>query len=243
MKKDQFSERFFALTGSWDWKIEGFLDTNNYVHPIDADTKVISTVFERLSSPVIRTIANDFGYRVEVANQTTYPDFTITKYDSNNAVLHRIAVDIKTTYLAKSMMLTLGGYNSFIRNNTKNILYPYSTYQEHWVLGFVYRRLGSFKEYDLSAMPKPGEIACPFSVESIFIRDKHLITGLRAGSGNTKNIGSVKVSDPHQFSTVMGPFSRLKSPKESCDKYWANYERYSQEIYTEHDLSVHKDFM
>lgn len=141
---ESFRQRFFTLTQHFTWEIQGFIDQNNNVLPIDSDTKVLSTVFERFASPALRSLAAELGYVVETANQTTYPDFTLTKYDEEGAVTHRIALDIKSTYIEpkghnpsefKKTKMTLGSYNSFIRNNTKNILHPYSTYNEHWVLG------------------------------------------------------------------------------------------------------------
>ncbi len=60
-----FRTEFFDNTKSWTWEVEGFIDKQGNVHPIDTDTKVISTVFERISSPVIRTIAKEHGYAVE----------------------------------------------------------------------------------------------------------------------------------------------------------------------------------
>ena len=113
-----FSEFFFDKTRDWNWEVEGFLDTKGFVHPIDRDTKVISTVFERLSSPVVRSLAKTVQYAVELANQTTYPDFTLTYFDSGQRK-HRIAIDIKTTYLSNTMMFTLGGYNSFLPGTTR----------------------------------------------------------------------------------------------------------------------------
>lgn len=237
----KLKEEFFELTKDWSWEVEGFLDKNGYVHPIDSDTKVLSTVFERLSSPVIRSIAKRYGYKVEVANQTTYPDFTLSYHD-NNRLIHRIAIDIKTTYLSDTMLFTLGGYNSFLRNNTKNILYPYSTYDEHWIIGFVYAQNPKFDEYDLNNMPKKGQIPCPYSNVTIFVREKHAISGLRAGSGNTKNIGSVKVNDPKLFQTVSGPFLDFKHAKDACDFYWRNYEKYCLAISTPAELLAHADF-
>lgn len=78
---------------------------------------------------MVRKIAKEDNYIVETANQTTYPDFTLT----NPKTEHRIAIDIKTTYASNRMVLTLGGYNSFLRNNTKNILHPYA--HDHRVEG------------------------------------------------------------------------------------------------------------
>jgi DNA-directed RNA polymerase subunit RPC12/RpoP len=232
---------FNTYTKGWSWEVEGILDKAGYVHPIDTDTKVISTVFERLSSPVLRSIAKKHGYTVETANQTTYPDFTMSKR-LEGEVLHRIALDVKTTYLSRTMGFTLGGYNSFLRNGTKNILHPYSTYAEHWIIGFIYKQNPAFNEYDLEQLPARGEIQCPYCDVAVFIREKAAISGLRAGSGNTKNIGSVKLSSPQAFSTTNGPFMQFVKSKEACDHYWRHYEKYCLEISTPAKLVEHIDF-
>ena len=234
---EDFRSSFEELTNDFDWEVEGFLDKKNRVHPIDLDTKVISTVFERFASPVIRSIAIPLDYEVETANQTTYPDFTLS--GPNN---HRIGLDIKTTYVRNSMLFTLGGYNSFLRNNTKNILYPYNTYSEHWILAFIYEQLPPFAEYDLKNFPARGEVPCPYKVKAVFIRHKHEITGLRAGSGNTKNIGSVKFNSPNDFSEVQGPFCFFENPKEACDHYWKSYESYKDVVFNKEDLLMHPEF-
>ena len=235
LKISEFRSEFSRLTEGWSWEIEGFLDSRGFVHPIDTDTKVISTVFERLSSPVVRSIARNYGYEVAVANQTTYPDFTLSHLSSE----HRIGLDVKTTYLRKRMKITLGGYNSFIRNNTKNILYPYDSYADHWVLGFVYVQNPVFEEYDLSNLPRRGEIGCPFSIRTIFLRHKHELSGLRAGSGNTKNIGSFSVTNPSEFATQTGPFGSFSDGKRACDYYWANYETFVSEVSSKQELIDH----
>lgn len=191
-----------------------------------------------MSSPAIRSVAKRYGYCVETANQTTYPDFTLTNLDTH----HRIALDIKTTYLRNRMGFTLGGYNSFLRNNRKNILYPYDSYTDHWVLGFVYKQSAPFMEYDLDNLPPRGQIPCPYEVQAVFIREKHELCGLRAGSGNTKNIGSFIATDVQQFVDSSGPFASFRDGKSACDLYWANYEKYVSQIYSEDDLIYHPDF-
>ena len=236
MELNVFRQRFEELTRGWDWEVEGFVDKNDNVYPIDTDTKVISTVFERLSSPVLRSIAKEQGYTVETANQTTYPDFTMTKPGD------RIAIDIKTTYRSRSMMMTLGGYNSFLRNDTKNILYPYSSYQHHWIIGFVSDRNPAFHEYDLDSLPDRGAIPCPYGDVAYFVAEKHALSGIRAGSGNTKNIGSVKVTSADQFANGVGPFSYFQQGKAACDHYWINYERLSKEIASAAALLAHPEF-
>lgn len=235
---DQFRDTFFDLTHEWSWQVQGFLDTNGFVHPIDTDTKVISTVFERMAAPAIQSIARDNGYMVDLANQTTYPDFTLT----NSASDHRIALDIKTTYVRARMVFTLGGYNSFLRNNTKNIRFPYDTYTDHWVLGFIYRQNAHHTTYNLESLPKPGEIRCPYDVEAVFLREKHELCGIRAGSGNTKNIGSFIGFKSTDFETRVGYFNGFAKAKEACDYYWANYEKYSSVISTENELLSHSSF-
>jgi hypothetical protein len=140
------------------------------------------------------------------------------------------------------MGLTLGGYNSFIRNFTKNILHDYRTYDEHWILGYVYRQKPCFPEYDLDNLPRRGDIECPYSNVECFVRRKHEIAGLRAGSGNTKNIGSVKVRAAADFRTVLGPFMGFDLSKEACDHYWRKYETYCKVISTPAQLVAHLDF-
>lgn len=238
---DELMGEFLALTQGWTWQVEGFLDAAGYVHPIDTDTKVISTVFERLASPVLRTIAKRHGYVVETANQTTYPDFTLT-LNSGGSVAHRVAIDVKTTYKSNSMGMTLGGYNSFLRNGTKNILYPYDTYAEHWILGFIYQQNPRFDEYDLDSLPAREIVQCPYRDVVVFLREKAAISGLRAGSGNTKNIGSVKLNRPEDFATVRGPFMQFTHWKAACDHYWREYERYVDVISTPGQLLAHPDF-
>jgi hypothetical protein len=230
LTEEQFAAAFRNATEGWTWEVEGFIDTRGYVYPIDTDTKVISTIFERLSSPALRSIARSHGYVVETANQTTYPDFTLSKYDQNGVLVHRVAVDIKTTYRSNMMGLTLRGYNSFLRNNTKNILHPYDTYHEHWIIGFVYTQNAAFQEYDLDNMPVQGQISCPYSEVVVFVRSKHVLSGVRAGSGNTKNIGSIRVPDPNHFNTQTGPFTQFTRSKDAHDHYWRNYESYNRDI-------------
>jgi hypothetical protein len=246
----RFKTEFQQLTNDWTWEIQGFIDQANNVYPIDSDTKVLSTVFERLASPVIRSLGESQGYRIEVANQTTYPDFTLSMYDSDNRVIHRIALDIKTTYCElkknsdshKGMLFTLGSYKSFIRNNTKNILHPYDTYNEHWILGFIYKRNAPFQEYNLETMPQRNVIQCPYTIESTFITEKVKITGLRAGSGNTANIGSIKLFSPSEFENHSGPFWSFRNSKSACDHYWCNYDVYKTSISNAEELLSHPDF-
>ncbi|MCH8865020.1 MAG: hypothetical protein IIB13_06655, partial [Chloroflexi bacterium] len=78
-----------------DWTSVGFLTADDKVLPFGTDSKVISTVFETFVGPLIYRVAEEFGFVVEGARQTVYPDFTLSPLRTQRP---RIAVDVKTTY-------------------------------------------------------------------------------------------------------------------------------------------------
>lgn len=201
-----------------DFTVRGLLDDKNRVFPLGTDTKVLSTVFELLSRPIIAEIADAHGYRVKEAAQTIYPDFTLLNEDVNG----KIAIDIKTTYRRgkSKFSFTLGSYTSFLRNNTKNILYPYDQYESHWILGFIYER-SEKSSTDIHTVENSHEIIVPYQNVEWFIQEKYKVAGESPGSGNTANIGSIKSSDIEDFREGRGPFSELG--EEVFRNYWANY--------------------
>lgn len=203
------------------WEIAGFLSFDNNIYSIGTDTKVISTVFETLAAPLIKDIAEKHGYDVSGSKQTVYPDFTLTP---KGKASNRIAIDIKTTYQESahdSIGFTLGSYTSFLRNGTKNICYPYSEYCSHWIIGFVYiRRLGVQSKVYARSSNFDG-IVCPYSDVRYFVQDKYKIAGLRPGSGNTTNIGSIVTPDINQFVQDKGPFARYG--EDVFVAYWRQY--------------------
>src|SRR5205085_6866269 len=119
--------------------------------------------------------------------QTVYPDFTLMTAEDDKA---KIAVDVKTTYRRANGMFfyTLGSYTSFLRNNTKNILFPYSTYTRHWIIGFVYSRVPQ-PEAATIPLADREKVLSPYKDVECFIQEKYKISGFRPGSGNTTNIG------------------------------------------------------
>lgn len=221
---DQFRTAFETSANEIDWEVCGFAAPSGKIYPFGTDTKVLSTVFELLSSSIISEIAKANDYVVEGSVQTVYPDFTLSPTDGT---LARIAIDIKTTYRrftksgdAGPIGFTLGSYTSFLRGSDKNIKYPYAEYSEHWVLGFVYtRRKGVAAKlvYDENEI---GDVPCPYEDVEFFIQDKYKIAGLRPGSGNTANIASFPATID-QLKAGTGPFSA--HGKQVCDGYWRNY--------------------
>ncbi len=223
--KKRFEEILLDLGTTWE--SVGFLDKSDDVYPFGTDTKVISTVFESYVAPIINTIAQEFYYRIEGADQTIYPDFTLNPPEILN---NRIAIDVKTTYRdlningeIKKFKYTLGSYTSFLRDpqSKKNIKYPYNEYSDHWVIGFLYTRVYGipskvYKRKDIF------DLICPYKDVEYFIQEKYKIVGESPGSGNTTNIGSYPTNNIDDLRNGKGPFARLG--KEICDDYWRNYD-------------------
>lgn len=216
-----------------NWNIRGLLSSDNRIYPFGSDTKVLSTVFELFCRPVVREIAGRHDYRVEEAPQTIYPDFTLLKSAND---MNKIAVDIKTTYrrgtkrngVEKDFVYTLGSYSSFIRNNTKNILYPFDQYEKHWIIGFLYSR--NPEAYDNARsfrLDERNEIIPPYSDVEYFVQEKYKIAGERAGSGNTTNLASFPTNSVQPLDNGEGPFADLG--EEAFLNYWRNYGKTARE--------------
>lgn len=206
---------------SLTYKVQGIIADDTKVYPLGTDTKVLGSVFELVTRPLVYEIA--YGHNLTVREpraQNIYPDFTLMRDEADTK---KIAVDVKMTYREgnRKVSFTLGGYNSFIRENTKakNIEFPFDHYAEHWIVGFIYKR----KEpdeipahiYDLQDVAK---IPVPFDDVQVFVQEKWRIAGTSAGSGNTTNIGSVS-GTLEDFIKGRGAFS---SEVEFLD-YWRNY--------------------
>lgn len=221
--KETLEKELARLEGNYG--VCGIVDQGGLVYPLGADTKVLSTIFELVSRPAVYAAAKALGYDVvEPTVQNHYPDFTLCR---GNACKEKIALDVKTTYRMKDgdkFSYTLGGYTSFIRegNENKNIVFPFTDYTEHWVLGFVYNRIaekkaGAEHSYGLDQLE---EIPLPFSNVEVFVQEKWRISSDRAGSGNTTNIGSIHATLA-DFEQGAGPFES----EEEFLEYWRGYGR------------------
>ncbi len=217
-----------------NWLVRGIVSVDDIVYGLGTDTKILSRVFELLAYPFIEEVAHDQGYLVEESSeQTVYPDFTLYKnQDSDN----KIAIDVKSTYrrsVSSPFGFTLGSYTSFLRNNTKNIMYPYDEYSEHWIIGFVYDRGGeSSRSTRIVLLGDRAKLEPPFKNVEFFVQEKYKIAGDRPGSGNTANIGSI-LGTLEDFKKGNGPFSKLG--EKTFRDYWANYDRFEPRQYS--DLS------
>jgi hypothetical protein len=205
------------------YKICGVVDESGMVYPLGADTKVLSTIFELIARPLVSIVADKNGYKViEPSVQNHYPDFTLHLHDQDKK---KIAIDIKTTYRNKptdKFSYTLGGYTSFIRpgNETKNIVFPFTHYEHHLVIGFIYDRVAQKKSasHKLYTVNELSQIVRPYKNVEVFVQDKWRIASDKAGSGNTTNIGSIS-GTLNDFVNGNGPFTN----EEEFLNYWRGY--------------------
>ena len=227
---DLFINTFYEEAKNLNFNVKGLITQDNEIISLGSDSKLIGRIFELLSKEILNKICEKFNYRLEETElQTVYPDFTIHIPDGK-----KIAVDIKTTYRrytsdgrVSKYGFTLGSYASFLRNNTKNIAYPYSEYTKHYVIGFI---------YDRNELSEPGKkykidstnIELPYKNTEFFIQEKYKIAGEKPGSGNTENIGSVLANNIKVFKEGFGPFAIFGN--NIFEDYWRGYPKYRATI-------------
>ncbi|WP_298533994.1 type II restriction endonuclease [uncultured Methanobrevibacter sp.] len=204
-----------------EWVVKGFIDVYKNIYTISIDTKVISKIIELMIFPSILQFASENNYKVLPAqHQNHYPDITFITEDNE-----KIAVDLKSTYYKNRTSVngfTLGSFTGYFRNrsSTKNILFPYEEYSAHYVLGVVYRRteqeVDEYKKYTIDDLRSISSVANDFT---FLLQEKWKLATDKPGSGNTKNIGSVKKIN--ELVNGLGPFSTRG--EKVFDDYWMNY--------------------
>ena len=205
-----------VTTDNNEWVVKGFIDIYKNIYTISLDTKVISKIIELMIFPSLLKFASEHNYKVLPAeHQNHYPDITFISEDNK-----KIAVDLKSTYYKNKNSVngfTLGSFTGYFRDreSTKNILFPYNEYSAHFVLGVVYRRteqkVDEYKQYTVDDLKSIVSVANDFT---FLFQEKWRIATDKPGSGNTKNIGSVKKIN--ELVNGKGTFSDL-------DNYWMNY--------------------
>ncbi|RZK26286.1 MAG: restriction endonuclease [Flavobacterium sp.] len=209
-------------TDKGDWIVKGFIDIYKNIYTITIDTKVVSKVMEILLIPAFHSFAAKYDLTLELPlQQNFYPDLSFTDNKTNK----RYAVDIKSTFKDTSSRiksLTLGAFTGYFRNreSKKNTLYPYGSYDGHFVLGVIYSQIEKAPDertvYKLDELDKIESVVKDFQ---FFVQPKYKIASASPGSGNTKNIGSTN-SIPKLIKGE-GVFAELG--EEVYDDYWMNY--------------------
>lgn len=208
-------------TPEGDWIIKGFIDIFRNVYTISLDTKVISKVMELLLFPELMDFAESHQLQMVLAQyQNFYPDISFVDADG-----HRFALDLKSTYRTDAEHvngMTLGAFTGYFRErqSTKNITFPYGSYEGHFVLGVIYTQakceLDERRKYSLEDLEGIASVVTDFE---FFVQEKYRLASDRPGSGNTRNIGSV--TETEKLINGKGPFTELG--ESIFDDYWMYY--------------------
>ena len=218
MDKSQFIQSLSAhidcfdkvvATQNGDWVVKGFIDIARNIYTLSVDTKVISKIMELLLFPQLARFAQEHDLKMVLCEyQNHYPDISFVDLTGN-----RFALDMRSTYrINKTRVngMTLGAFTGYFRkrDSTKNCTFPYSSYAAHIVLGVIYSKTDHTIDeglvYRLEDLESIASVVRDFT---FFVQEKYRIASDRPGSGNTKNIGSVKSIS--QLISGKGPFSGL----------------------------------
>ncbi len=223
--KEFYSEIKKLYPDKLEWGLVGILTKQSRVYTLSYDSKILSGIFEIFCEPLVVNISKKHDMKLEKSGQTSYPDFSLYKEHSPQ---EKIAVEVKSTYrkfnkdgTIKKFRFTLGSYKSYIRDpkGKKGILYPYSEYTEHWVIGFLYTRNPDCNITEIKQVIEASQLQSPFIDIEFFVQQKHKIAGKTTGSGNTTNIGSISSNNIDDFKNGIGEFST----KKEFDDFWRNY--------------------
>jgi len=204
-----------------DWVVKGFIDTYLNIYTISADTKIISKLIELMLFPTITEFARQNSYTLHLAeHQNHYPDISFV---APNGI--KTAFDLKSNYRTSATRVngfTLGAFTGYFRDreSIKNTTFPYGEYKNHYVLGIVYSRsaevISERSAYKLEDLQNIESVAHDFA---FLLQEKWRIASDKTGSGNTKNIGSIKIID--DLINGNGPFAT--EGEQVFDHYWMNY--------------------
>ena len=204
------------------WIVKGFIDIYKNVYTISIDTKVISKIIELMLFPIIARFAQENGLEMILAeHQNHYPDISFLDHSDNSL----FALDIKSTYKLSETKVngfTLGAFTGYFRNrdSTKNITFPYSKYNKHFVLGVIYKKQEAKNdEKKVYSIDQLDSILSVISDFEFILHEKYRLAISRPGSGNTKNIGST--NDIEKLKNGDATFSKLGI--EIFDDYWRYY--------------------
>jgi hypothetical protein len=213
-------ERLLA-TDTGDWVVKGFIDVYRNIYTISVDTKVVSKIIELMLFPVISRFATEHGYKLVLSEyQNHYPDISLIAPDET-----KIALDLKSTYRRSAETVsgfTLGAFTGYFRRrrSTKNITFPYEQYAKHLILGVIYSRSDEpIDERRVHTLDELQDIVSVVKDFTFLLHEKWQIASDRPGSGNTKNIGSIK--NIRALVEGIGPFAPYR--EKVFDDYWMNY--------------------
>ena len=175
----------------------------NISYELGHDSKIISKIYECVIIDKLKKIliSNQLEF-IENNIQNKYPDFIIQSKINKEKYY---AIDIKSSYLKTPSQIngfTLGTYKGYFKNRDtlNSIVKPYNSFIKHYCLCVIYDRCKD-----------------RIPVKYIFVREKWEIAYNNTGSGNTCNIGSIKLLD-----NLINKKYYFNN-EEEFNKYWLNY--------------------
>jgi hypothetical protein len=183
---------------------EEFSITNLGVsYKLGNDSKIISKIYEIILIEKLKELLkiNEFRY-IDNDIQNKYPDFIIVSKIQKEKYY---AIDIKSSYLKTDSNIngfTLGTYKGYFkeRDSITSIVKPYKDFIKHFCVCVIYSK-------NKDTIP----------VKYILVREKWEIAIDTPGSGNTCNIGSIKL-----LSNLLTNKTYFNNEDE-FDKFWLNY--------------------
>jgi hypothetical protein len=183
---------------------DAFSISNNGInYKLGNDSKIISKIYEIIIIDKLKGLLDTKGYKyIENEIQNKYPDFIIISKIQEEKFY---AVDIKSSYLKTEKKIngfTLGTYKGYFKNRDSlcSIVKPYNNFIKHFCICIIYLRTG---------------IKIP--VKHIIVKEKWEIARNVAGSGNTCNIGSIKL-----LSDLLGNKPYFNNEDE-FNTFWLSY--------------------
>lgn len=208
-------------TDDGDWIVKGFIDVYRNIYTISVDTKVASKIIELMLIPIFSDFCRKNGYEMILSeHQNHYPDITFVSKNGD-----KFAVDLKSSYRVDRDTLngfTLGAFTGYFRqrSSSKNTTFPYKDYLAHFVLGIIYTRTdGVIDERRIHKLEDLEDIVSVVKNFDFLLQEKWRIASDKPGSGNTKNIGSVK----NIKALVNGKGTFADYGEKVFDDYWMNF--------------------
>jgi hypothetical protein len=182
---------------------EFYINNDGVKYKLGNDSKIISKIYELIIIEKLKNLLDAKGFKyIENDIQNKYPDFIIISKTQKEKYY---AVDIKSTYIKNKTRIngfTLGTYKGYFkdRKSMRSIVKPYNNFIKHFCVCVIYTRDG---------------IKIP--VNHIIVREKWEIARNGTGSGNTCNIGSIKL-----LSDLLANKPYFSSEDE-FNTFWLNY--------------------
>lgn len=218
LQPEDLQERIREEFEGFTWDYDEISRKNGETMPIPRNHRMVSGLVESHALEKLHDLVDGLEIDLlEADHSQQYPDATFT---GPQLAAERIALDVKTKQRKpnnpselKSGGVSIGSYDGYFRQpftKTSKTKFAYESYDEHWVLAFLYTFTPTKAErYDDVDMVQNIDVV---------LGEKWKLASRGTASGNTSYMGSV--TDVRQLKNHDGVF---ESREEFCD-YWRHYE-------------------